>query len=133
VAHHRATRSGRSARPRFLVKHPHARGRFRAATQPELQFAGAHCGAQTPVDSRESRGIVTRASDPENPRVCRGYPHGASPFVLLAMQKVVGSNPISRSRKTCDLQVTSETAPHLRAVVSNCLSAWLRAAIGLRP
>jgi hypothetical protein len=27
------------------------------------------------------------------------------PHVLLAMQKVVGSNPISRSRKTCVLQV----------------------------
>src|SRR5688572_31934368 len=45
------------------------------------------------------------ALDTEKPAVCRHILEESAAPALLAMQKVVGSNPISRSRKGLHLQV----------------------------
>ncbi len=58
-----------------------------------------------PRDFPVNPGKPSWAPGPEKPRVCRGFRAGSTPRVLLAMQKVVGSNPISRSRKGLHLQV----------------------------
>jgi hypothetical protein len=78
-----------------------------AAQQPGSQSLGAlvPIGYPNPpaigVDSRTA--VEPRSS--ENPHVCRQFFVPAWPKGLLAMQKVEGSNPFSRSRKGLHLQV----------------------------
>jgi hypothetical protein len=66
-----------------------------------------------PVQCLDPRGFAVKAGNRtmprthENPRVCRENQCYPEPYVLLAMQKVVGSNPISRFREGLHLQAFS--------------------------
>src|SRR5918992_1178094 len=74
------------------------------ARKPASACTGCQLGAKLPWFRVESRGIATTAVAPENRAFAGniGVEHGS--HVLLAMQKVVGSNPFSRFEKGLHLQ-----------------------------
>jgi hypothetical protein len=76
------------------------RSHARALTRTEDCDAGCPFGAQTPVNRRQFADDVLRATRRQRVLFAGSLWGSSLPHVLLAMQKVVGSNPISRFGKT---------------------------------